>query len=35
MTSPIRITQAFPELVGKKARAIWKVYGGMLKYIIN
>ena len=25
----------FSELVGKKTRAIWKVYGGMLKYIIN
>ena len=35
MTSSIRIAQVFSELVGKKTRAIWKVYGGMLKYIIN
>ena len=35
VTSSIRIAQVFPELVGKKTRAIWKVYGGMLKYIIN
>ena len=35
VTSSIRIVQVFPELVGKKTRAIWKVYGGMLKYIIN
>ena len=35
MTSSIRIVQVFSELVGKKTRAIWKVYGGMLKYIIN
>ena len=33
--SSIRIAQVFPEFVGKKIRAIWKVYGGMLKYIIN
>ena len=33
MTSSIRIAQVFPELVGKKTHAIWKVYGGMLKYI--
>ena len=35
MTSSIRTAQVFPELVGKKTRAVWKVYGGMLKYIIN
>ena len=35
MTPSIRIAQAFPGLVGKKTHAIWKVYGGMLKYIIN
>ena len=35
MTSSIRIAQVFSELVCKKIRAIWKVYGGMLKYIIN
>ena len=35
VTSLIRIAQVFSKLVGKKTRAIWKVYGGMLKYIIN
>ena len=35
MTSSIRIAQVFSELVGKKTRAIWKVYEGMLKYTIN
>ena len=35
MTSSIRIAQVFSELVGKKTSAIWKVYGRMLKYIIN
>ena len=35
MTSSIRIEQVFPDLVGKKTRALWKVYGGMLKYVIN
>ena len=35
VTSSIRIAQVFPELVGKKTRAVWKVYGGMLRYIIN
>ena len=35
MTSSIRIAQVFPGLVGKKTRALWKVYGGMLKYVIN
>ena len=35
MTSSIRIAQVFPELVGKKTHAIWKVYGRLLKYIIN
>ena len=35
MTSSIRIAQVFPELVGKKTRAIWKVYEGMLKHILN
>ena len=35
MTSSIRIAQVFPDLVGRKTRALWKVYGGMLKYIIN
>ena len=32
--SSIRIAQVFPELIGKKTHAIWKVYGEMLKYII-
>ena len=31
MASSIRIAWVFPELAG----AIWKFYGGMLKYIIN
>ena len=35
VTPSIRIAQVFSALVGKKTRAIWKVYGGMLKYIIN
>ena len=35
VTSSIRIAQVFPELFGKKTHAIWKVYGGMLKCIIN
>ena len=35
MTSLIRIAQVFSDLVGKKTRALWKVYGEMLKYIIN
>ena len=35
MMSSIRIEQVFPELVVKKTRAIWKVYGGTLKYIIH
>ena len=35
VTSSMRIAQVFPDLVGKKARALWKVYGGMLKYVIN
>ena len=35
VTSSIRIAQVFPELVGKKTRAIWKVFGGVLKYIFN
>ena len=35
VTSSIRIAQVFPELVGKKTHAIWKVYGGMLKYMNN
>ena len=35
VTSSIRIAQVFSELVGKKTRAIWKIYGGMLKYIFN
>ena len=35
VTSSIRIAQAFPDLVGKKTRSLWKVYGGMLKYVIN
>ena len=34
VTSSIRIAHVFSELVGKKTRAIWKVYGGMLKYIL-
>ena len=33
VTSSIRIAQVFPELDGKKTRATWKVYEGMLKYI--
>ena len=32
VTSSIRIAQVFSELVGIKSRAIWKVYGGMLRY---
>ena len=36
MTSSIRIAQIFPELVGKKTRALWKVKGGgVLKAIIK
>ena len=35
MTSSIRVAQVFPDLVSKKTRALWKVYGGMLKYVIN
>ena len=35
MTSSIRTAQVFPELVSKKTRAILKVNGGKLKYIIN
>ena len=35
MTSSIRIAQVFSDLVGKKTRALWKVYGEMLKYITN
>ena len=35
MTSSIRIAQVFPEFVGKNTHAIWKVYGGMLNYIIS
>ena len=35
VTSSIRIAQVFPGLVGKKTRALWKVYGGMSKYVIN
>ena len=35
VTSSIRIAQVFPDLVDKKTRALWKVYGGMLKYIMN
>ena len=35
VTSSVRVAQVFPELVGKKTRAICKVYGGMLKYIVN
>ena len=35
MTSSIRIAQVFPVLVGKKTRALWKVYGELLEYIIN
>ena len=35
MTSSVRIAQVFPKLVGRKTRALWKVYGGMLNYIIN
>ena len=33
VTSSIKIAQVFSELVGKTTRAIWKVYGGMLKNI--
>ena len=35
VTSSIRIAQVFSDLVGKKTRALWKVYGELLKYIIN
>ena len=35
MTSSIRIAQVFPDLVGKKTHALWQVYGGILKYVIN
>ena len=35
VTSSIRIAQVFPDLVGKKTRAFWKVYRGMLRYVIN
>ena len=35
VTSSIRIAEVFPDLVGKKTRALWKVYGGMLKYVIH
>ena len=35
VTLSIRIAQVFPELVGKKTHATWKVYGEILKYIIN
>ena len=35
VTSSIRIAQVFSELVGKKTRALWKIYGGMLNYKIN
>ena len=35
VTSSIRIAQVLPDLVGKKTRALWKVYRGMLKYVIN
>ena len=35
VTSSIRIAQVFPGVVGKKNRALWKVYGRMLKYVIN
>ena len=36
LTSSIRIAQVFPELVGKKTRAKWKVKGGLLKiYLIK
>ena len=35
MTSSISIARIFPDSVGKKTRAIWKAYGGMLKYINN
>ena len=35
MKSSIRTAQVFADLVGKKIRALWKVYGVMLKYVIN
>ena len=35
MTSSIRIVPVFSDLVGKKTRALGKVYEGMLNYIIN
>ena len=35
VTSSIRIAQLFLDLAGEKTRALWKVYGGMLKYMIN
>ena len=34
VTSSKRIAQVFPELVGRKTCAIWKVYGGRLKYVL-
>ena len=35
MTSSIRISEVFPELVGRKTHATWKVYVEIIKYIIN
>ena len=36
VTSSIRIAQVFSEYsIKTKTRAIWKVYGGMLRYIMN
>ena len=31
VTSSIRIAQVFPDLVSKKTRALWKVYGANVK----
>ena len=35
VTSSIKIAQVFSDLVGKKTRALWKIYREMIKYIIN
>ena len=35
VTSSIRIAQVFSDLVGKKTRALWEVYGEKSKYMIN
>ena len=35
MMASMRIAQVFPKLIGKKTHATLKVYGRMIKYIIN